>query len=335
MAAQKSTNGRTMERRARLFRLLERVAPAAGARLLDSIWFHLPQVPEKSRRLRVALPEATPFELSFEKGTIRGKSWGDGPAVYLVHGWGGWGLQLAAFIPPLLAAGFRVITFDAPSHGESDPGREGAKRSTLPELADAFQAVVAAYGPAYGVVAHSLGAAAVSQALKDGFSARRVVFLATATDFRDGLDQYQAYLGFGPRVRERFLRRFTRRFGPMESYAMVPVVDELAEERDLPALLVIHDRDDRETSAEGSVKVVNVWPGAQIRLTDGLGHNGVLWNPSVIDSARTFLAEAAFEADGEVAEESAPVEKPQTIPVVSRKRPAADGARVVQETMQG
>ena len=321
MAAQKSTNGRTMERRVKLFRLLERIAPAAGARLLDSIWFHLPQVPEKSRRLRVELPEGTPFELSFEKGTIRGKSWGDGPAVYLLHGWGGWGLQLAAFIPPLLADGFRVITFDAPSHGDSAPGREGAKRSTLPELADAFQAVVAAYGPAYGVIAHSLGAAALAQALKDGFAARRVVFLATATDFREGLAQYEAYLGFGPRIRERFLRRFTRKFGPMERYAVVPVIDELVEERDLPALLVIHDRDDRETSSKGSVEVANVWPGAQIRLTDGLGHNGVLWNPSVVESARSFLA--------------VPASSPHVTPLVSRKRPAADRARAVQETMQG
>lgn len=302
MAAQKSTNGRTMQRRRQLFKLLERVAPAVGGRLLDSIWFTLPKVPEKARRLRVDLPEAVPFELPFENGVIRGRSWGDGPTVYLLHGWGGWGLQLAAFIPPLLADGFRVVTFDAPSHGASGPGREGAKRSTLPELADAFQAVVAAYGPAYGVVAHSLGAAALTLALKDGFSARRVVFLATATDFREGLAQYEEYLGFGPRIRERFLRRFTRRFGPMDRFAVVPIVDDLAEERELPALLVIHDRDDRETSAKGSKQVANVWPGARIWLTDGLGHNGVLWNPAVVESARTFLGEELKSTDRAPAE---------------------------------
>jgi pimeloyl-ACP methyl ester carboxylesterase len=310
-----------MNNRVRLFRLLEQVAPAAGARLLDSIWFRLPQVPEKARRLRVELPEGTPFELPFENGNIRGRIWGDGPVVYLVHGWGGWGLQLAAFIPPLLADGFRVVTFDAPSHGDSDPGREGAKRSTLPELADAFEAVVAAYGPAYGVVAHSLGAAALAQALKNGFSARRMVFLAAATDFKDGLAQYEAYLGFGPRTRERFLRRFVRRFGPMERYAVVPVIDALAEERDLPALLAIHDRDDRETSAQGSVKVAGVWPGAQLRLTDGLGHNGVLWNPSVVESARAFLHVDA-----------PPALKPHTSHIPSRKR-AADRTHAVQERM--
>lgn len=309
MAAKKSTNVRSKERR--LFQLFERVAPPLGGKLLDSIWFRLPQVSEKAKRLRVELPAATQLELSFENSVIRGKSWGDGPTVYLVHGWGGWGLQLAAFVPPLLEAGFRVVTFDAPSHGDSEPGREGAHRATLPELADAFEAVVAAYGPAYGVVAHSLGAAGVTLALRDGFSARRIVFIATATDFRDGLAQYQAYFGFGPRVRASFLRRFTRKFGPMEGFAVAPMIDALVEERELPGLLVIHDRSDRETSAEGSAKVVDAWPGARLHLTDGLGHNRPLRDPAVVSEVVTFLAAGSTE------------------------RAAADRARVAQETMRG
>ena len=66
------------------------------------------------------------------------------PSVYLVHGWGGRGSQLAAFVEPLVAAGHRVVLFDAPSHGDSDPGpgragshprrgvRQGARRRLRP-----------------------------------------------------------------------------------------------------------------------------------------------------------------------------------------------------------
>ncbi|MEU4394014.1 alpha/beta fold hydrolase [Kribbella sp. NPDC023855] len=285
--------------------MFERVAPAAGGRLLDSIWFRLPEVSAKARRLRVELPEATAIELPFEDGTIRGSTWGDGPTVYLVHGWGGWGLQLASFVPPLLDAGFRVVTFDAPSHGDSEPGREGPKRATLLEMRDAFRAVVAAYGPAYGVVAHSMGATAVALALRDGFSARRMVFLATATDFRDGLAQYEAYFGFGPRTREQFLRRFTRRFGSLDSFAVAPLIDGLAEERELPQLLVFHDRSDRETSAEGSAKVVDVWPGARLELTDDLGHNRILRDPAVVTGATAFLStDRAVGEPGKVVQET-------------------------------
>ncbi|GAA1613825.1 alpha/beta fold hydrolase [Kribbella sancticallisti] len=307
MSAKKSTNGRTINQRL-IFQVLERAWPAGGARLVHRIWFRVPPVSEKAKRLRVELPESVSFELPFENGTVRGRIWGEGPAVCLLHGWGGWGLQLAAFIPPLLADGFSVITFDAPSHGDSDPGREGPHSGTMPELADAFQAVVAAHGPAYGVVAHSLGTAAFSQALKNGFAARRVVFLAAATDFRHTLDLYQGFLGFGPRTREQFLRRFTRKFGPMENFEVVSVIDQLVEERELPALLAIHDRSDRETAADGSVRIAQVWPGAELELTDGLGHHRVLWDKAVVESARAFL---------------------------SGERAPADGAREVQGTMRG
>jgi pimeloyl-ACP methyl ester carboxylesterase len=300
MAAQKSTNGRTL-----LFGVLERVSPGLGARLLDRIWFRLPTVSAKARRLRVELPEPIPFDIPFGDGTLRGNSWGDGPTIYLVHGWGGWGLQLAAYIPPLLADGFRVVAYDGPSHGDSSPGPEGAGRSTMPELADAFEAVVAAQGPAYGVIAHSLGAAAFSQALKNGQTATKVVFLATATDFRPTLDQFQAFLGFGPRVRERFLRRFSRRFGPMEDFVADLVIEKLTAERELPELLVIHDRGDRETPYEGSVRLAEVWPGATVELTDGLGHSRVLWDQAVVESARAFLAQPPARSLGE-SEDRAP-----------------------------
>ncbi|MGZ5446135.1 MAG: alpha/beta hydrolase [Thermoanaerobaculia bacterium] len=49
----------------------------------------------------------------------RAWSWGEGPAVLLVHGWGGHAAQFQSFVEPLVRAGFRAIAFDAPSHGSS------------------------------------------------------------------------------------------------------------------------------------------------------------------------------------------------------------------------
>ncbi|MFI7061486.1 alpha/beta fold hydrolase [Kribbella sp. NPDC050124] len=286
MAAKKSTNVRFF----RLgFGLLERVAPAAGTSLLNRLWFRVPAVPEKARRPRGELPIATPFEVA----GIRGQSYGEGPTVYLVHGWGGWGLQLAAHIKPLVDSGFRVVTYDAWSHGDSAPGGEGKGFSTLLELADALKTVVAAQGPAYGVVAHSLGAPATALAMRDGLDIDRLVFVATATDFTEWLDQLQAALGFGPRIRAGFLRRFEARFGPMDSFAMDAVIPAIAERRELPPLLIVHDRSDPETSYQGSVDVTAHWPGARLETSDGLGHRRVLRDPDLVKKAVEFLAERA------------------------------------------
>jgi pimeloyl-ACP methyl ester carboxylesterase len=129
--------------------------------------------------------------------------------------------------------------------------------------------------------------------MRDGLDVERVVFIATATDFTETLDQMEAFLGFGPRIRAGFLRRFEARFGPMDSFRMESVVPAIAARRPLPPLLLIHDRSDRETSYQGSVDVVGAWPGARLETSEGLGHRRVLRDPDLVKKAVVFLAERA------------------------------------------
>ncbi|TDD13850.1 alpha/beta fold hydrolase [Kribbella turkmenica] len=188
-------------------------------------------------------------------------------------------------------AGSRVITYDAPSHGDSAPGGEGKGAGTLLELAATLRAVVAVQGPAYGVVAHSLGAPATALALRDGLRVERVVFIAAATDFTETLDQMQAFLGFGPRIRAGFLRRFEARFGPMESFRMDSLRSGIS--GPLPPLLLIHDRSDAETSYQGGVEAAARWPGARLETSEGQGHRRILRDPDLVKKAVEFLAERA------------------------------------------
>jgi hypothetical protein len=76
----------------------------------------------------------------------------------------------------------------------------------------------------------------------------------------------------------------------MDSYEGVRVVTDLATRRELPPLLAIHDRDDRETEADGSIRVTKIWPGATVELTEGLGHRRILRDPAVIELALGFLS---------------------------------------------
>src|SRR5690349_8837393 len=109
-ASQKSTTVRPSHRLVRAgFRTLEHVAPALGALWADRWWFTLP-----TSAVGDLPPAGTAFEVESEGHVVRGHRWGSGPVVYLVHGWGGNETQLARFVPPLLAAGFSVVTHDAP-----------------------------------------------------------------------------------------------------------------------------------------------------------------------------------------------------------------------------
>jgi pimeloyl-ACP methyl ester carboxylesterase len=298
MTSQKSTNGRStlatpqMKAARTAFGLLERVAPAVGAAWSERLWFTLPEVPERARRSRVELPPGEAFEVEHQGRAIRGTVWGTGPAVYLVHGWGGWGLQLAAFAPPLVAAGYRVVAYDALSHGRSDPGHSGPRSTDLPEMADALRAVAGRFGTPYAAIAHSFGAAVTAWAMRGGLEPGRLVFVAAANSFGPTVDQFGSMLGFGPRTRRRLLRRFVRRVGvPIETFDVDGIASDLLFERGaLPPLLAIHDRDDAETPFGGSVAITEGWPGGTLRATDGLGHRQPLWHPVLVAAAADFVA---------------------------------------------
>ena len=146
------------------FGLLERLAPTIGSRWAVELWCTPPAV-DMSLRMPPGVAAGEPVEAFWDGHRIAGEAWGDGPPVYLVHGWGGCRAHLAVFVKPLVAKGYRVIAFDLPGHNESDSGALAAGRTTVIECAEALRAVVREHGPARAVVAHSLGAKAAALAM--------------------------------------------------------------------------------------------------------------------------------------------------------------------------
>lgn len=215
-----------------------------------------------------------------------GQSWGSGPAVYLMHGWGGWANQLAGFVPPLVDAGYRVVTFDAPSHGASDPGPSGPHRSNILEFAAALTAVVGAHGPAHAVVAHSMGCAAAAVAIRDGLAVERLVFLAPAANAVNYTGTFARVFGFGRRTTDRMIALAEQRIGvPMSSFD----VPAMGGRMPTPSLLVFHDRDDPEIRHADGVAIVGSWPRAELVTTTGLGHRRIARNPDVVAQATAFV----------------------------------------------
>ena len=54
-------------------------------------------------------------------------------------------------------------------------------------------------------------------------------------------------------------------------------------------LLIVHDRDDDDTSYADGVTLSEAWPGARMLSTSGLGHRRILREPSVIEAATRFI----------------------------------------------
>ncbi|MGH9348862.1 MAG: alpha/beta fold hydrolase, partial [Vicinamibacterales bacterium] len=261
------------------FAALGAVSPRTAGRLALRVFstprrHHRPawerQAAERGARLRVG-------------SNLAAHAWGVGPVVLLAHGWEGRGTQLACFVDPLVAAGFRVVAVDSPAHGDSS-----GTRTDLIECTEALRKVARALGPLAGVVAHSFGGAVTTLALERGLDARSVVLIAMPSSIEDVVRRFGALIG----LRGHALRAF--RDG-MERQTGVQMKDVEIFERvaglTVPALIV-HDRGDREVPFHDAERLSDRWPGATLVATDGLGHRRILKDEEVIRRAVSFIAQA-------------------------------------------
>jgi pimeloyl-ACP methyl ester carboxylesterase len=284
VAMQKSTAVRSYETpwRIRLLRpaatMLSAAAPALAARVAERLFLAPPRYPQPAHEA-AALASARSTRVDADT-PITTWTWGRGPAVLLVHGWGGRGGQLAGFVPALVARGYSVIAFDAPGHGQS-PARE----SSLVAFVAAIHAVRRALGPVHGVIAHSIGAAAAARALHDGLRADAAVFLAPPADLTLHADIMVETLGFGRRARELMRERIERRLGV--PWSSLDVASFAAQMR--TPLLVIHDREDAEVPWQEGAIIAQAWPGARLSTTSGLGHRRLVRDREVVREGVEFV----------------------------------------------
>ena len=284
--AQKSTTVRTLPKLAILraaFAVLERIAPGPGSRLALHLWCTLPANAGRRRDERPTPGVRSMIEVAGRSVAV--ETWGDGPPVYLMHGWGGWRGQLGCFVGPLVEAGFQVVAFDVPGHGDSGPSVMGRRRGNGLEFIWTLRAVAAQFGDPLGVIAHSYGCATTTTAIRDGLDLRRLVCVAPSVDPMTSVLQMARTLGIGPRTMGRWLIRIERLAGrPLADFDPRTVTGER------PPTLVIHDRQDKEVPyAEGEAFRAS-WPTAELVSTDGLGHQRILRDSEVIDRAVGFLA---------------------------------------------
>ena len=262
------------------FGLLSRTAPDVASRVAVDL-FMKPRRFQRPQREAEVLASAASFDVPLGTATsVKAWRWGSGPAILLVHGWEGRGSQLAPFVAPLVAAGFSVVTFDAPGHGESD-----GSRSSLPHFAWAVRRVADTISAPHAIIAHSLGCAATTLALREGLTTNRLVYFSPPLDPSDYVARFGEMLGFHRPVLDRMKLRIEERF--MRKWSDYSLA-ESARAMTTP-LLIVHDRDDVETFWNEGAALAAAWPGARLITTEGLGHRRILREPDVVAAATEFV----------------------------------------------
>lgn len=288
----KSTTGRSLDWKLRATRMwfaaLSALSPSLAATQASRIFF------KPHRRTRSApgvLGGVAPVEFRLQSGrdAVVGWSYGSGPVVLMVHGWGGSAGDWSALAPRLIEAGYRVVMFDFPAHGMS-----GGVRTALPDMVRALHSVAheLAFGPGGGfepveaVVAHSFGGAAAVLAAREGLLARRLVLVNPVGDPMSFAEPVAHALGLNRATRAGMLERIRIRAG-----GDLRRIDVVRAATDLPLPgLVIHDRDDARVPYAQGRAIARAWPNARFVTTEGMGHKGALSSDAVLSAVAAFAA---------------------------------------------
>lgn len=255
------------------------VSPKIAARWAGRLFCRPPRQEARARE-EAFLGTGRPVEIAFEGGVLAAWEWGSGPLVVLAHGWGSRAGRWSALAAALVTSGYRVVTYDAPAHG-----RSSGRMASMPEFARALRAVIGHFGPAYGLVGHSLGGAAIALALAGDLEARRAVLIAAPADVTVFANRFAEVLRISPRVRAAMQHDLETRLQVLWKDLHLPaIVGRIA-----TPVLVVQDRDDRDVTVADAEAIAGAWPGAELFLTDGLGHRTIIRNASVVTRTVEFL----------------------------------------------
>jgi pimeloyl-ACP methyl ester carboxylesterase len=265
-----------------VFRLFGRFAPSLAAERAETL-FLTPPGCHVTRFERGVLEQGAFSYVDGPKGRIATWRWGEGPAVLLVHGWGGHAGRLARFVTPLADAGFSVVAFDAPGHGSSD-----RTLCSLPEIAESVRALSGEIRP-FAVVGHSLGATAAALAARDGVRFHAGVFLAPAATPENYPGRFGRFLGMPEEGNDFMKRRLLARYGIVWNDVSVLSFAPSMTAR----LLVYHDPKDTKVPFREGSAIAAAWPDARLVALRGAGHHRILRAPEVVAGTAEFLAARA------------------------------------------
>jgi pimeloyl-ACP methyl ester carboxylesterase len=216
------------------------------------------------------------YRLPFEGGELAVTTWGkSGPAVLLMHGWGGARAQMTGFVEPLLSAGYCVVAYDQPAHGDSD-----GRLTNLLEIAPTMDLILNKEGRFAAIIAHSFGTLITSYALvrRNFPMPKRLVYFGAMNRLMDSLPRFQALAGLPDVILAGMQARIYAEFGRAVLEAINN--DALASQIAVPSLM-FHDTQDEVTPIEDSRAIAKTWKSAQLIETTGLGHRGALQSSEI------------------------------------------------------
>jgi len=266
------------------FRLLGPLMPNIAGNIAYKLWFTPTRFAMPAREKEV-FKSAELITVPIDGDEIVTFNWGhentNRPLILLVHGWSGRGTQLGPFVQPLLDAGYRILSFDAPAHGKSS-----GKQTNIYEVAGVLVSLQQHYGNIYGVITHSFGGPCIATAIQRGFITNRIVSIAAPATMIGLVEKFTEALHIPKKATDRLIQLAEKKYGE-NIWHDISMVNSIRDSS-LPGL-VIHDSDDNDIPWQEGETIAKSWDNAKFIKTSGLGHRRILRDPEVIKTSVAFI----------------------------------------------
>ncbi len=276
-----STNVRVIRVRQRFIHALLQFFESHAPRLTEWLTLHLffsPAAYRTNAAEKNCIKQGRPFQIQVHDKTVQAWRWGRGPAVLMVHGWSGRGVQFHRFVAPLVQAGYTAIAIDGPAHGASS-----GRITSYFEFTDTIRAFLSTElgFNIQGIIGHSFGASAAINALAKEGIVLNAVCIAPVLKLRELLHHSFKRFGVPQTLVAKLIGKFEQQFGyHLEADNPHRLTGDLK-----GPVLIVHDQQDRTAAFGDSVYQAQIHDHISILATRGLGHRKILTDPAVVQAS--------------------------------------------------
>ena len=242
-----------------------------------------PQIRKLRTNELATLEKADKSKYKFKDFDIQLYTWKGGEKnVMLIHGWEGQAGNFSDLIEKLLASGFTVYSFDAPSHGFSSKGK-----TSLLEFMELVGILIKKFN-AKLLVSHSFGGVATTYALFENqdIEIEKYVLITTPDKFIERIDDVSEMVGITNKVKNRLI---TRLENETNNDVRNLNVSEFVKSINVKKSLIIHDINDKVIPISRSKNVHQNWTKSEFMEIEGTGHFRILRTEKVINKVIDYL----------------------------------------------
>jgi len=262
------------------FAVFEFLSPYLTARLASVLFFTPIRFKAPKRELEFSRNAKTKT-IKFKNNKVQVYEWGKAKkAILLVHGWAGRATQVAHLATPLMESGYKVYSFDAPAHGNSN-----GRHTHVMEFSDLIFRIKELHPEIESIIGHSMGGAACVYAITKGFVTEKCVIIGAPSSTKWILKAFCETMNVsskvGDLIKDRLEAKFQKQFDDLSISNMVKSIDTDG--------LIIHCEDDVDAPVESAHQIHENWKNSKLVLTNKLGHRRILKNKDVSQTIIDFL----------------------------------------------